>query len=124
MAPIVLQMEVHCKGCGKKIEKAIKKIAGKSYIDLAFHDELEPRGVTAVKPYVGEGRVEVEGTADAEAAPQQDPPPYGWHEAPPPDLYGAPPPQGYYQQYEHTPNNRVYTPSYFSDDNPNGCSVQ
>uniref|UniRef100_J3N2X3 HMA domain-containing protein n=1 Tax=Oryza brachyantha TaxID=4533 RepID=J3N2X3_ORYBR len=121
MAPIVLQMEVHCKGCGKKIEKAIKKIPG----------------VTAVKPYVREARVEVEGTADAEAlrarlesklkkpvAPQQDPPPYGWHEAPPPGQYGAPPPQGYYQQYEHTPYNRVYTPSYFSDDNPNGCSVQ
>ncbi|KAF0930922.1 hypothetical protein E2562_037134 [Oryza meyeriana var. granulata] len=197
MAPVLLQMEVHCHGCAKKIEKAIKKIPG----------------VTAVKAYVGEGQagqVVVQGIAGAEvvkarleaklkkpvvivstgneppptapaaadpqappsplpqttgsssapinpppaaqpqhaappaaqpqpAAPPAPPPQYAAAPAPPPQYaarpappqyggqqappqYGAPPPQDYYYQAGANPYPLRYPPSYFSDDNPNGCS--
>ncbi|XP_040383933.1 heavy metal-associated isoprenylated plant protein 9-like [Oryza brachyantha] len=130
MAPIVLQTEVNCKGCVKKIEKTIKKMPG----------------VTAVRPYVGEGRVVVEGTADAEAVRARlesklkkpvvilstgvDPPPPPAAPAAGASSQAAappPPPRATHDDYEYTPYNRHpphYNPSYFSDDNPKGCCVQ
>ncbi|KAG8091699.1 hypothetical protein GUJ93_ZPchr0012g18871 [Zizania palustris] len=51
MAPVILQMEVHCDGCARKIRKAAKKV----------------RGVTMVTADVETGQVVVSGTADAAA---------------------------------------------------------
>ncbi|KAL5224717.1 hypothetical protein ABZP36_011356 [Zizania latifolia] len=167
MAPVILQMEVHCDGCARKIRKAAKKV----------------RGVTSVTADVETGQVVVSGTADAAAIqerlqkklkrvvtiistgveeppaepaaaappsasgppPQRPPPPLPTQQAssssaPPPQQhdgassssaphqydYGAPPQGDYYQQYYNSDGqyfNPHYTPSYFSDDHPNNCSI-
>uniref|UniRef100_A0A0E0M822 HMA domain-containing protein n=1 Tax=Oryza punctata TaxID=4537 RepID=A0A0E0M822_ORYPU len=149
MAPaiVILEMEVHCDGCARKIEKTIKKMSG---VALATASVGSP------------GTVVVRGTADAAviqarlkakikrdvaivsitgveppppppppqtpvaaASPQQAPPP----PAAPPQQAAAPPaapPQyGDYDYRQHGSGNRFqYSPSYFSDENPNGCSIQ
>uniref|UniRef100_A0A0D3HE34 HMA domain-containing protein n=2 Tax=Oryza TaxID=4527 RepID=A0A0D3HE34_9ORYZ len=124
MAPatVILEMEVHCNGCARKIEKTIKKISGVALATASLgspgtvvvHGTADAAAIQArLKAKIKRDVAIVSITAGAVEPPQQAPPP-----AAPPHQYG-----GDYRQHG-SGNSFRYPPSYFSDENPSGCSIQ
>ncbi|EEE51024.1 hypothetical protein OsJ_31666 [Oryza sativa Japonica Group] len=150
MAPatVILEMEVHCNGCARKIEKTIKKISVSdvliSFMSMWMMHQgwrwrrrasgrrgrwwctappTRRRSRPRLKAKIKRDVAIVSITAGAVEPPQQAPPAAAPpQQAAPPD---APPHQygGDYRQHG-SGNSFRYPPSYFSDENPSGCSIQ
>uniref|UniRef100_A0A0E0BAZ2 HMA domain-containing protein n=1 Tax=Oryza glumipatula TaxID=40148 RepID=A0A0E0BAZ2_9ORYZ len=145
MAPatVILEMEVHCNGCARKIEKTIKKISGVALATASLgspgtvvvHGTADAAAIQArLKAKIKRDVAIVSITAGAVEPPQQAPPAAAPPQqaappAAPPHQYGGAPPApphqygGDYRQHG-SGNSFRYPPSYFSDENPSGCSIQ
>uniref|UniRef100_A0A0E0EYA1 HMA domain-containing protein n=1 Tax=Oryza meridionalis TaxID=40149 RepID=A0A0E0EYA1_9ORYZ len=140
MAPatVILEMEVHCNGCARKIEKTIKKISGVALATASLgspgtvvvHGTADAAAIQArLKAKIKRDVAIVSITAGAVEPPPAAPPQQAPPAAAPPQQAAPPaaPPHQYggdYRQHGSGNDSFRYPPSYFSDENPSGCSIQ
>ncbi|CAM0877549.1 unnamed protein product [Alopecurus aequalis] len=113
MAPVVLQMDLHCYECARKIRKAVESLRGVRRVwaspeqglvevhgtadALALRRRIERKFGTPVE-IVGDGSASYYNPGTTTHYGASHPPAYGWGAAPPPHAYYSqpPPPPGSY----------------------------